>query len=96
MKKSIMILLAVSMLAASVPALATEHKAGQHDAKCQRECEMLVRNCSLEVDTIQQKIQKLQFAIQNNAGKYTSQELNSLKDDLEDAQTMLANIERGA
>jgi hypothetical protein len=94
MKKMMMAILAASLFA-SMPVMAAEHGA-QHDAQCQRDCEMLVRNCGLEVDTLQQKISKLEHAVRNDGDKYTSDELQQLKHNLEDAKEMLHSLERGA
>jgi len=99
MKKSIITLLAIAMVAVSVPAFALEH---QHDAsmktmdeECTRECNLLLKDCSLEVDSIQQHIKKLQGAInQKGANKYTLEELKILNKKLKEATETIHVLEK--
>jgi peptidoglycan hydrolase CwlO-like protein len=99
MKKSIITLLAVAMVAVSVPAFAMEH---QHDAsmktmdeECTRECDLLLKDCSLEVDSIQQRIKKLQVAInEKGANKYTLEELKTLNKKLKEATETIRMLEK--
>ena len=83
MKKIIVILSAVGLLG-SVPAFA-EHKKDTHpsdhsatqtqmDQDCLKECELLIRDCTKEVDSIQQRIQKIKVAIKANGAKPENQE----------------------
>lgn len=98
MKKKLIILMAASLFAASVPAMAMEHgeaKTQQQKEQCQKDCDMLMKNCLHEVDSIQQRIQKLQQAVRNDGNTYTRDQLNKLKLDLENAQKTLTNLERG-
>lgn len=80
MKKTMLILMAVGLFSA-MPALA-EHKkdvkpAGQEtaathdhqDADCARECDLLLRDCANEVDSIQQRTEKIKAAIKANGAK---------------------------
>jgi len=99
MKKSIITLLAVAMVAVSLPAFAMEH---QHDAsqktmdeQCTKECELLLRNCALEVDSIQQRIKKLQVEINaKGATTYTLEELKTLNKKLEETNESLHVLEK--
>jgi peptidoglycan hydrolase CwlO-like protein len=99
MKKSIITLLAVAMVAVSVPAFALEH---QHDAsqktmdeQCAKECDLLLRNCALEVDSIQQRIKKLQVEInEKGANTYTLEELKTLNKKLKEANETLRVLEK--
>jgi peptidoglycan hydrolase CwlO-like protein len=94
MKKSIITLLAVAMIAISAPAFAIEHN---HDAsqktmseQCARECEMLLKDCNIEVDSIQQRINKLQVEInEKGASTYTRDELRTLNKKLKEANETL-------
>jgi peptidoglycan hydrolase CwlO-like protein len=94
MKKSIITLLAVAMVAVSVPAFAMEHK---HDAsqktmdeQCVKECDLLLKNCALEVDSIQQRITKLRAAInEKGADTYTLEELKILNKKLKETNETL-------
>jgi len=94
MKKSIITLLAVAMVAVSVPAFASEHK---HDAsqkamdeQCVKECDLLLRDCAQEVDSIQQRIKKLQVEInEKGANTYTLEELKILNKKLKETNETL-------
>jgi seryl-tRNA synthetase len=96
MKKLMMILMAATLLAASMPAFAATH-GGSHDpadVQCAKDCEMLLKNCALEVDTIQQKITKLRAAIKKDgADQQKLAEIKVLKQKLEDAEATLKALE---
>lgn len=95
MKKKLAILVAVSLFAAAAPVLAAE--AHQHgaahqtmDEQCARECEMLLKNCALEVDSIQDRIKKLNVAInEKGANTYTLEELKTLEKKMKEANELL-------
>ena len=99
MKKSIITLLAVAMVTVSVPVFAMEHK---HDAsqktmdeQCAKECDLLLRNCALEVDSIQQRIKKLQVEInEKGANTYTLEELKTLNKNLKEANETLRALNK--
>ena len=98
MRKTMMIVLAASLFAASVPAMAMEHpqmKNTQHDEQCRKDCDMLLRNCGQEVYSIQERIKRLQQAIQDNSDQYTREQLKKLRDNLKDTERTLAELERG-
>jgi hypothetical protein len=94
MKRKLVVLLALSLFAVAAPALAEE---GQHgaahqamDEQCAKECAMLLRNCAQEVDTIQERIKKLQVAInERGANSYTQEELKVLNQKLKEANEAL-------
>lgn len=99
MRNTFITLLAVAMIVVSVPAFALEH---QHDAsqetmdeQCARECEILLRDCTREVDTIQQHIKKLQVAInEKGATTYTLNELKLLNQKLKEANETRRVLEK--
>ena len=99
MKKTMVILMATSLFAATVPAMAMDMDHGkmqgqqQMDAQCVKDCDLLLRDCGQEVDTIQQKIQKLQSAVQNKGNAYTRDQLTKLKQQLKDAKDTLQTLE---
>lgn len=99
MKKRMVILMATALFAATVPAIAMDHGSlqnhQQQDAQCVKDCELLLRNCAQEADSIQQRIQKLKSAIQNKSNSYTVEQLKTLKEKLEEVQKNLAVIEKG-
>ncbi len=103
MKTKMAVLMAASLFAAAVPAMAMDmtmdhsntQSQQQMDAQCAKECDALLRNCSQETDTIQQRIQKLQSAITSKGDTYTLDQLRKLKANLEDAQKTLIELEKG-
>lgn len=76
MKKIMVILMATALFAATVPAMAMEHGAmhTQQDEECAKECDLLLRNCAQEVDSIQQRIEKIKAAIKANGAKPENQD----------------------
>ena len=100
MKKSIITLLAFAMVAVSVPAFAVDpqqdvsHKKTM-DEQCARECDLLLRDCGQEVDSIQQRIKKLQVLInEKGATTYTLEELKILNKKLKEANETLRVLEK--
>jgi peptidoglycan hydrolase CwlO-like protein len=87
------------MVAVSVPAFATEH---QHDGtqktmdeQCAKECDLLLKDCGLEVDSIQQRIKRIQVKIkENGADTYTQEELKTLNRKLKEANATLRALDR--
>ncbi|GFE58907.1 hypothetical protein [Geobacter sp. AOG1] len=98
MKKNLAILIAVSLFAAATPVLAEEahqHGAAQQtmDEQCARECEMLLKNCALDVDTIQDRIKKLRAEIsEKGANAHTRDQLNILEKKLEESNELLKSL----
>lgn len=94
MKKTIIPLLAAAMVAATVPAFAEEQTkedfpkiVNEQQAK---ECDMLLRNCIQEVDSIMERIKKLQAAVsEKGATAYTVEELKILNKKLKEANENL-------
>jgi len=100
MKKTLVILMAMSLLAVGAPVLA--EKAPQHgtshqamDAQCTKECLMLLKNCAQEVDSIQDRIKKLQVEInEKGANTYTRDELRLLNSKLKEANQTLRDLQK--
>ena len=71
MKKTMLALMVTSLLAAAPVMADTTHGAmhNHQDEQCAKECELLLKNCALEVDSIQQRMQKIQAAIKENGAK---------------------------
>jgi hypothetical protein len=67
-----------------------EQTTGQKD-----ECLLLAKNCPDAVDSIQQRIDKLQKEIYKGTDVYTTEELNILKQKLDDANSLLSNMNEG-
>lgn len=109
MKKMLAALMAVSLLSA-IPAFSMEHgqshdqadeqmkHGASHDQsaeQCRKECEMLLKNCAQEVDSIQQRIGKLQAEIkEKGANTYTLEELKTLEKKLKEANETLRILQR--
>lgn len=100
MNKRLIILMTLALFAVAAPVLAEEgHTHGvSHspmDEQCQKECEMLIRNCSQEVDSLQQRIKKLDDILnEKGATNYTRDELKKLEQQLQDAEETLRRLER--
>lgn len=100
MKNKLIILMALSLFAAVMPAMADEgHQHGAthqtSDEQCAKECEMLLKNCAQEVDSIQERIRKLNVEIREKGTKvYTREELQVLQGKLKEAHEVLKNLEK--
>lgn len=97
MKKTMITLLAAAMVAATAPAFATEHMhEGATTAMSEqhaKECDMLLKSCAKEVDSIQEHIKKLQSAInEKGANAYTREELKILNNKLKEANENLRKL----
>lgn len=55
-------------LAAGQETVAT-HNHNHQDEDCAKECEMLLKDCAMQVDSIQQRVEKIQSAIKANGAK---------------------------
>jgi peptidoglycan hydrolase CwlO-like protein len=97
MKKTLVILMATSLFAAAVPAMAVDHGAmhDQHDEQCAKECEMLLRDCAHEVDSIQQRIQRIQSEIKDKgATTYSLDELKILNQRLKETNALMWSLQK--
>ncbi|OGU06714.1 MAG: hypothetical protein A2075_04755 [Geobacteraceae bacterium GWC2_58_44] len=100
MKKKLVILMAMSLFAVAAPVLAEEmpqHGASHQtmDEQCAKECAMLLKNCAQEVDSIQDRIKKLQVAInEKGANTYTREELKILNQKLKEANDTLRELQK--
>lgn len=100
MKRNLAILMALSLFATAAPVLAEEgHQHGAShqamDEQCTKECAMLLKNCALEVDSLQDRIRKLQVEInEKGANSYTLEELKILNEKLKEANDLLNNLQR--
>ena len=93
--KRIMVIVAAYMLATSVNAMATEHTHKAHDENCLKECQMLIRNCNQEVDSLQQRISQLRTELGKGSTVYTAKELQILERKLQDTQKNFNTITMG-
>jgi hypothetical protein len=90
---------AASMLLSAVPALSDEVSGGQmapaEQSQQKDECLLIAKNCPDAVDTIQQRIEKLEFEIGRGADVYTPEELQILQQKLDDANSVLNEATEG-
>lgn len=97
MKKIMMALVAASLFTSAVPAFSATH-GGSHDpadVQCAKDCEMLLRNCSQEVQSIQEKIRSLETAIkEEGATQEKASNLATLNRKLAEAKAILEELER--
>lgn len=93
MKKFIVTAMALSLFSA-MPALAAQHGTThkQMDEKCVKECEMLLKNCAQETDSLQQKIARLNKEIAKGTTVYSVDELKKLESKLKEANLILKNL----
>jgi peptidoglycan hydrolase CwlO-like protein len=88
--------LAASLLLAVLPALSAEETMGQTEQSQQKdECLLLAKNCTNEVDSLQQRIDKLYNEIAKGTAVYTPGEIQVLEDKLNDALRDLQDMQYG-
>lgn len=91
---SIIGIVAASVLSASMPLLSAENIPMGNDHK--NECLLVSKNCGDNVDSLQQRIEKLRTEISRGTLVYTEDELMILKNKLDDAVKTLEIITLGA
>jgi paraquat-inducible protein B len=84
MKRVAIMIMAALMMSASVSVFAAEISQEQKD-----ECLLASRNCQNSVDSIQQKIKKLQNEIKKGDTIYSPDEIKKLNDKLKETEDML-------
>jgi len=95
MKKTFVILMATTLFAAAVPVMAMDHGTmhTQQDEECAKECDLLLRNCAQEVDSIQQHIKRIKTTIKTEGAKPEHiQELKTLNKMLKDANETMRGL----
>ena len=105
MKRVLVMLVAVGLFS-SIPALA-EHKkdakpAGQEtktmnhqDPECARECDLLLKDCAIQVDSIQQRVKKIKSAIKANGAKPENlEELKALNQKLKETNETMRSLSK--
>lgn len=92
-------LLAAALMIMTVPVLAAEgtmeKSFGQGEQGGKNECLLVAMNCANQVDTIQQRIERIQKEIGRGTNVYTKDELKRLERDLEDANNTLKDLNMG-
>ncbi|MBU5637450.1 hypothetical protein KOM00_11985 [Geomonas sp. Red69] len=87
MKRIALIVMAGFLAMGSVPTFAA-------DMGAKDECLLISKNCKNEVDSIQQKIAKLQGEINKGSRVYTADELKKLHDKLKEANDVLDELNK--
>lgn len=83
MKRIAILIMAVFMMSVTVPAFAEMTKEQKN------QCLLASKECKSEVDTIQQKIKKLNAEIKKGTKVYSADEIKKLNDKLKEAEAML-------
>lgn len=87
MKRLLVLLMAVGLFSA-MPAWADHHVGMKMDTP------QSVRQCALEAETIQQKIQRLDAEVKKGEKKYSAEELKKLENKLKEANEILDILNR--
>lgn len=97
MRTRLVILMALSLFATAAPLMAMDHgaKHAQQDADCAKECDLLLRSSALEVDSIQQRIERIKKAIDTYGAKPENlEELKILNRKLKEANDTLKALNK--
>ena len=81
---------AAAMMLTALPVLSAEEAVGQMDQK--NECLLMAQQCAGNVDSIQQKIKKINGEIAKGTRVYTPAELKKLNDKLSEANQILNEL----
>jgi len=88
-----MICLAATLVLSAVPVLAEGHAQGQQgqppEANQKDECLLILKNCEMQADSLQQTIQRLNNEIAKGTKVYDEKELEKLQEMLDDANRTL-------
>ncbi len=88
--------LAAALLITAGPVLAEEGTGGsiyeQRESVQKNECLLVAMNCANQVDTIQQRIERIRKEISRGTDVYTRDELRTLNEQLEDANRTLEAV----
>jgi uncharacterized protein YlxW (UPF0749 family) len=84
MKKILVVLMAAFMMSATVPVMAAEMSKADKD-----QCLLYSKSCVSEVDSLQQKIKKLDKEIKKGQKVYSAEELKKLNEKLKEAEDMM-------
>jgi len=88
MKRIAMLVIALFMMSVSVPVFAADEMTKEQ----KDECLLASKDCMGQIDTIQEKIAKLQGEINKGTKVYSAEELKKLNDKLKEANDLLDNL----
>jgi hypothetical protein len=81
---------AMSLMLTAMSALGAEEKKGEYGQQGQKdECLLFAKNCENEMDTIHQRIDRLNREISKGTDVYTYEELGTLNDQLHELMDVL-------
>ena len=76
-------------------AMEHSHNHTQMDEQCAKECALLLKDCEQEVDSIQQRVQRIKTEIdEKGATTYTVEELKTLNAKLKEANETMKAINK--
>jgi len=87
MKRIAILVMAAFMMSVAVPVFAADMTKDQKD-----QCLLASKECKTEVDSIQQKIKKLNAEIKKGKKVYSADEIKKLNAKLKEAEDMLDNL----
>lgn len=87
MKRVSILILSVFVMSVSVPVFAAEMSKEQKD-----QCLLASKECKTEVDSIQQKIKKLQAEVKKGTKVYSPDEIKKLTAKLKEAEDILDKL----
>jgi uncharacterized membrane protein len=88
MKRIAMLVIALFMMSVSVPVFAADEMTKEQ----KDECLLASKDCMGQIDTIHEKIVKLQGEINKGTKVYSAEELKKLNDKLKEANDLLDNL----
>jgi len=88
MKKIAITLVAVLMMVTTLPVMAEMTKEEKD------QCLLVSKNCANQVDSLQQRIRKLNNEINKGERVYSAEELKQLEQKLKEADEILKNLEK--
>jgi len=98
MKRAMTVLLALSMFAAMPAFAAMDHEGSKHDPQniqCQKECDLLLKDCTKEADSLQKEIKKLKASIKKDgADQAKLDQVKALKAKLDEAKALLKELQK--
>jgi septal ring factor EnvC (AmiA/AmiB activator) len=89
LKKNALFVLAIFVMSATIPAFATDVKSSEKD-----ECLLASKGCKDQVDSIQQRIKKINAEIKKGKNAYSAEELKKLQQKLKEADDILKDLEK--
>jgi hypothetical protein len=96
MKKLVVVLMALGLFGA-MPVLATEHEGMTMDSHegMKMDTATGMRECALQAESIQQKVQRIQSEISKGSTKYSPEELNKLNEKLKETNKLIEDMYKG-